>query len=171
MKLLKLLDLKEGWSEPNPKDFDSSTYFTLSYIIYFFFRYKKRERGKSVSSYSAIDLQGILVSDIFICCYFFLCNLVVIYDHLFLPLFACLKSYLLRVISASTLLDFPGSIWNLIYNSQQEILKIICLVWSLKPLVLAQVRKNKDNCQMDQKVESTCVDEPDPIICPDAGQH
>ncbi|RCV46783.1 hypothetical protein SEVIR_9G563100v4 [Setaria viridis] len=53
-------------------------------------RYKKRERGKSVSSYSAIDLQGILV------------------------------------------------------------------------------RKNEDNCQVDQKVESTCLDEPDPIICPDA---
>ncbi|KAJ1299012.1 hypothetical protein BS78_01G498700 [Paspalum vaginatum] len=53
-------------------------------------RYKKRERGKSVSSYSAIDLQGILV------------------------------------------------------------------------------RKNNDDCQVDQKVEPTCLDEPDPMICPDA---
>ncbi|XP_021309256.1 PIN2/TERF1-interacting telomerase inhibitor 1 isoform X1 [Sorghum bicolor] len=53
-------------------------------------RYKKRERGKSVSSYSATDLQGILV------------------------------------------------------------------------------RKNEDNSQVDQKLEPTCLDEPDPIICPDA---
>ncbi|GJN30144.1 hypothetical protein PR202_gb18426 [Eleusine coracana subsp. coracana] len=49
-------------------------------------RYKKRERGKSVSGYSAVDLQGILV------------------------------------------------------------------------------RKNEDKCQVDQKVESACLDEPDPII-------
>ncbi|WVZ55251.1 hypothetical protein U9M48_005936 [Paspalum notatum var. saurae] len=53
-------------------------------------RYKKRERGKSVSSYSAIDLQGILV------------------------------------------------------------------------------RKSNDDCQVDQKAEPTCFDEPDPMICPDA---
>ncbi|KAL6649123.1 hypothetical protein ACP70R_013347 [Stipagrostis hirtigluma subsp. patula] len=53
-------------------------------------RYKKRERGKSVSCYSAIDLQGILV------------------------------------------------------------------------------RKNEDNCQVDQKVEPTCLDEPEPIVCQDA---
>ncbi|CAN6302493.1 unnamed protein product [Urochloa humidicola] len=59
-------------------------------------RYQKRERGKRVSSYSAIDLQGIL------------------------------------------------------------------------QLVLAQVRKNEDSCQVDQKIEPICLDEPDPIICPDA---
>lgn len=53
-------------------------------------RYKKRERGKSVNSYSATDLQGILV------------------------------------------------------------------------------RKNEDNSKVDQKLEPTCLDEPDPIICPDA---
>ncbi|RLM62079.1 PIN2/TERF1-interacting telomerase inhibitor 1 [Panicum miliaceum] len=53
-------------------------------------RYKKREGGKRVSSYSAIDLQGIFV------------------------------------------------------------------------------RKNEDNCQVDQKPEPICLDEPDPIICPDA---
>ncbi|KAF8780446.1 hypothetical protein HU200_001568 [Digitaria exilis] len=53
-------------------------------------RYKKRERGKSVTSYSAIDLQGILP------------------------------------------------------------------------------RKNEDICQVDQKLEPICLDEPDPIICPDA---
>ncbi|KAL5679062.1 hypothetical protein ACJX0J_005447, partial [Zea mays] len=53
-------------------------------------RYKKRERGKSVNSYSATDLQGILV------------------------------------------------------------------------------RKNEDNSKVDQKLEPTCLDEPDPIICLDA---
>ncbi|CAD6209337.1 unnamed protein product [Miscanthus lutarioriparius] len=53
-------------------------------------RYKKRERGKSVSSYSATDLQGILV------------------------------------------------------------------------------RKSEDNSQVDPKLEPSCLDEPDPIICPDA---
>lgn len=52
-------------------------------------RYKKRERGKSVSGYSAKDLEGILV------------------------------------------------------------------------------RKSDDNCKVDQEVEPTCCDEPDPIICQD----
>jgi len=36
---------------------------------------------------------------------------------------------------------------------------------------LAQVRKNEDSCQVDQKPEPICLDEPDPIICPDAGQQ
>nr|CAB3502175.1 unnamed protein product [Digitaria exilis] len=29
-------------------------------------------------------------------------------------------------------------------------------------------RKNEDICQVDQKLEPICLDEPDPIICPDA---
>ena len=36
---------------------------------------------------------------------------------------------------------------------------------------MAQVRKNEDSCQVDQKPEPICLDEPDPIICPDAGQQ
>jgi hypothetical protein len=47
----------------------------------------------------------------------------------------------------------------------------IGLVQTSKQPVLAQVRKNEDNSQVDQKLEPTCLDEPDPIICPDAGQQ
>lgn len=44
------------------------TYFSHHTIISH--RYKKRERGKSVRGYSAVDLEGILVSDSFLaCCY------------------------------------------------------------------------------------------------------
>lgn len=64
-QFLRLLDLKEGQS-PMSADFLFTTYIiyfgSTLYDFYHISRYQKRERGKTVRTYSSQDLEGILVS-------------------------------------------------------------------------------------------------------------